>query len=53
YKLPTIDEIQKKREAGVESLWDEIKRFENPHQYYVDLSQKLWDLKAELINKFS
>ncbi|WP_297633171.1 nicotinate phosphoribosyltransferase [uncultured Clostridium sp.] len=53
YKLPTIDEIQKRREEGVESLWDEIKRFENPHQYYVDLSQKLWDLKAELINKFS
>lgn len=53
YELPTIDEIRKKRKEGVESLWDEIKRFENPHQYYVDLSQDLWNLKTELINEFS
>ena len=30
-------------------LWDEVKRFENPHNYYVDLSQKLWDIKQELL----
>ena len=31
-------------------LWDEVKRFENPHNYYVDLSQKLWDIKQGLLN---
>ena len=35
----------------VETLWDEVKRFENPHRYYVDLSQKLWDIKKELCVK--
>ncbi|MGL4850027.1 MAG: nicotinate phosphoribosyltransferase [Clostridium sp.] len=52
YKCPSIEEIRKVREEGIESLWDEIKRFENPHEYYVDLSQKLWDLKNELISKY-
>jgi nicotinate phosphoribosyltransferase len=33
------------------TLWDEVTRFENPHRYYVDLSQKLWDLKQELLKK--
>jgi nicotinate phosphoribosyltransferase len=31
-------------------LWDEVKRFEYPHNYYVDLSQKLWDIKHDLLN---
>ena len=34
----------------VDALWDEVKRFENPHNYYVDLSQKLWDIKQGLLN---
>jgi len=34
----------------VDSLWAEVKRFENPHNYYVDLSQKLWDVKNELLS---
>jgi nicotinate phosphoribosyltransferase len=33
----------------VDTLWDEIKRFENPQTYYVDLSQKLWDIKYGLL----
>ncbi len=33
----------------VDPLWDEVKRFENPHNYYVDLSQKLWDIKQSLL----
>ena len=37
--------------AQVETLWDEVTRFENPHNYYVDLSQPLWDLKHELLRK--
>ena len=32
-------------------LWDEVKRFDNPHRYYVDLSQKLYDIKQELLTK--
>lgn len=39
--------------AEVDSLWDEVKRFENPHNYYIDLSQKLWDIKHELLKKSS
>ena len=35
----------------IDTLWDEVKRFENPHNYYVDLSQKLWDIKHELLAK--
>jgi len=35
----------------LETLWDEVKRFENPHTYYVDLSKKLWDIKNALLEK--
>ena len=37
----------------VDALWDEVKRFENPHRYYVDLSQKLWDTRSALLKKLS
>jgi nicotinate phosphoribosyltransferase len=30
-------------------LWEEVKRFEHPHRYYVDLSQKLWEMKQEML----
>ena len=33
----------------MDTLWDEVKRFDNPHNYYVDLSQKLWNTKYDLI----
>ena len=33
----------------LDKLWDEVKRFENPHNYYVDLSPKLWNIKQELL----
>lgn len=49
YKCPNIEEIRKYCSEQVESLWDEVKRFENPHNYYVDLSQKLWDTKQQLL----
>ncbi len=49
YKSPHISEIRDYCMAQVETLWDEVKRFENPHKYYVDLSQKLWDIKRELL----
>ena len=37
--------------AQVDTLWDEVKRFDNPHAYYVDLSQKLWDIKYGLLKE--
>ena len=49
YKLPTLDEIRVYCAAQVDTLWDEVKRFDNPHSYYVDLSQKLWDIKYRLL----
>ena len=49
YKSPEIKEIRDYCKQQVETLWDEVRRFENPHRYYVDLSQKLWDLKNELL----
>ena len=51
YKSPSIQEIREYCKGEVESLWDEVKRFENPHRYYVDLSKKLWDIKKELCVK--
>lgn len=38
-------------QAQMNTLWDEVKRLRNPHTYYVDLSEKLWNLKRDLINK--
>ena len=49
YDLPSIEEIRDYCKEQVESLWDEVKRFENPHNYYVDLTQKLWDIKRQLL----
>ena len=53
YKLPTLDEIRTYCLSEVDKLWDEVKRFEYPHTYYVDLSQKLWDIKYDLLKKNS
>ena len=49
YKCPTATQIRDYREQQVESLWEEVQRFEKPHKYYVDMSQKLWDLKNKLL----
>ncbi|MCL2521494.1 MAG: nicotinate phosphoribosyltransferase [Erysipelotrichales bacterium] len=51
YQSPTIDHIREMTIQNVESLWDEMKRFDQPHRYYVDLSQRLWDVKNNLLNK--
>ena len=53
YDLPSLQEIQDYCKKEVDSLWDEVKRFENPHTYYVDLSQKLWDIKYALLRENS
>ncbi|MBQ2286575.1 MAG: nicotinate phosphoribosyltransferase [Clostridia bacterium] len=51
YTSPSVKEISKFRAEQVDSLWDEVTRFENPHTYYVDLSEKLWSLRDELLNE--
>ena len=50
YDLPSIDEIAAYCKEQVDLLWDEVKRFENPHTYYVDLSRKLYDIKNILLS---
>ena len=49
YHSPTIAEMRAYCAAQIDLQWDEVKRFENPHNYYVDLSQKLWDIKQSLL----
>ena len=49
YQLPKLEEIQQYCSDQMDTLWDEVKRFDNPHNYYVDLSQKLWNTKYDLI----
>lgn len=51
YQLPSTEEIRNFCREQMELQWDEVKRFDNPHTYYVDLSQKLWNIKHELLNK--
>lgn len=50
YKTPTVMESKKYCAEQVGRLWDEVKRFENPQTYYVDLSQKLWNVKHSLLS---
>lgn len=50
YECPSIGEIADYCRNQVELLWDEVKRFENPHDYYVDLSQQLYEIKNILVN---
>ena len=49
YKKPAYEDIVKYAASEIDTLWDEITRFENPHTYYVDLSQKLWEVKNYLL----
>lgn len=49
YDLPSLDEIRSYCLEQVDTLWDEVKRFDNPQTYFVDLSQKLWDVKYGLL----
>ena len=51
YDLPPLEEIRAYCAQQVDTLWDEVKRFDNPHKYYVDLSRKLWDIKYNLLEK--
>lgn len=51
YALPLLKEIRSYCFAQIGTLWDEVKRFENPHTYYVDLSKRLWDEKNRLLKE--
>ena len=53
YESPAVLDIKAHCRESVNSLWDEQKRFTNPQEYYVDLSPDLWNLKNEMINKYS
>ncbi len=52
YKKPSLEEIRTYCSEQVDTLWDEVTRFENPHNYYVDLSEKLWNIKNDLLLKY-
>ena len=49
YESPSIDEIRDYCKDQLDAMWDEMKRFENPQTYYVDLSYDLWKLKHDMI----
>ena len=49
YETPHIAEIRDYCMKEIDTLWEEVKRFENPHRYYVDLSEKLWNIKRDLL----
>lgn len=51
YKLPTLDEIKEKCAEEIATLWPEVKRFDFPHQYYVDLSERLMELKDNMLKQ--
>ena len=52
YNSDILCEIRKYRENELNTLWDEVKRIENPTKYYVDLSERLWDLKNKMLNEW-
>lgn len=53
YDLPALGDIRSYCAAQVDSLWDEVKRFEHPHRYYVDLSDRLWRERNDLLERIS
>ena len=52
YDSPSVEQIRSYCREQLDTMWDEVLRFENPHNYYVDLSQKLWDVKQALLLKY-
>ena len=49
YSRPTLEQIREYCRREVDTLWDEVKRFDYPHKYYVDCSQKLWQIQQDLL----
>lgn len=50
---PPLAQSKEHCKNQIAHLWDEVLRFENPHKYYVDISQKLWDIRHELLKRYS
>ena len=51
YTSPSLSDIAEFSKNDLNSFWDEIKRIDNPHKYFVDLSQNLWNLKQEMLHR--
>lgn len=51
YPKPSLEALKEYCKLEVDGLWDEVKRFENPHTYYVDMSKKLWQLKQDMLER--
>ena len=51
YDLPDLKSIRRHCEEELDGMWDEVRRFNNPHNYYVDLSQRLWDIKQQMLKE--
>ena len=52
YDCPSIKELRANCTKELDTLWDSVKRFENPHKYYVDLSEKLWNIKNDFLHSY-
>ena len=52
YDVPTLEEVKAYAQKSLNELWTELRRFSNPHKYYIDISQKLWDIKNDMIQKY-
>ena len=53
YESPSVQDIQEYCREQIATLWDEMLRFEHPHKYYIDLSEKLWLAKDKLLKKYA
>lgn len=51
YQNKSLEDIRIHCAEQLDTLWDSVKRFENPQNYYVDLSQKLWDLRQDFLSE--
>ena len=51
YQCPEIETVKNYCQEQIGTLWDETLRLDNPQTYYVDLSQKLWDMKQKLLQE--
>ena len=52
YREPSLDVVRDYCAEQIDNLWEEVKRFENPHTYYVDLSEELWRIRKNLIEEY-
>lgn len=51
YDVPKLSDVRNYCKEQIDKIWDEVKRFENPHVYYVDLSKDLWNVKYKLLSE--